>query len=249
MRRRIRRRLRSVLHRSRVERELDLELQFHLDMLAAQKARAGLPPAAAERAARQAFGAVAGIKDDVRDVWLGRRIEAAIEDVRYGVRTLRAAPGFAFAIILTIALAVGINTAIFCYRLCAAPAAPAVRCIGAAGRPAPRYRIAGPQHVLGRRARGLPQDSRSRHRWPSCTPCGSSSCPHRAGPASACRSASRPGSSRRITFRCSGCARRWGGCSPRPTTAPGRRRHCCSRTITGSARSTAIPRWSDASSR
>ena len=113
MPRRIRRRLRSVLHRSRVERELDLELQFHLDMLAAQKARAGLPPAAAERAARQAFGVVAGIKDDVRDVWLGRRIEAAIEDVRYGVRTLRAAPGFAFAIILTIALAVGINTAIF----------------------------------------------------------------------------------------------------------------------------------------
>ena len=49
----------------------------------------------------------------MRDVWLGRRIEAAIEDVRYGVRTLRAAPGFAFAIILTIALAVGINTAIF----------------------------------------------------------------------------------------------------------------------------------------
>src|SRR5918994_3878357 len=110
---RIRRRLRSVLHRTRVECELDLELQFHLDMLAAQKARAGLPPVAAQRAARQAFGSVAGIKDDVRDVWLGRRIDAAIEDLRYGVRTLRAAPGFAFAIVLTIALAVGINTAIF----------------------------------------------------------------------------------------------------------------------------------------
>ena len=113
MRRRIRRRLRSVLHRNRVERELDLELQFHLDMLAAQKARTGLPPAAAERAARQAFGGVAGIKDDVRDVWLGRRIEAVIEDVRYGLRALRAAPGFTFAIVLTIALAVGINTSIF----------------------------------------------------------------------------------------------------------------------------------------
>ena len=113
MRRRIRRRLRSVFQRTRVERELDLELQFHLDMLAAQKARAGLPPAVAARAARQAFGGVAGVKDDVRDVWLGRRIEAAIEDVRSGVRTLRAAPGFAFAVVLTIALAVGINTAIF----------------------------------------------------------------------------------------------------------------------------------------
>ena len=87
---RIRRRLRSVLHRTRVERELDLELQFHLDMLTAQHARAGLPPAAARRAARQAFGTVAGIKDDVRDVWLGGRIDAAMEDVRYGVRTLRA---------------------------------------------------------------------------------------------------------------------------------------------------------------
>ena len=92
---RIRRRLRSVLHRSRVERELDLELQFHLDMLAAQKARAGLPPAAARLAARHAFGTVDGIKDDVRDVWLGRRIDTALDDVRYGMRTLRAAPGFA----------------------------------------------------------------------------------------------------------------------------------------------------------
>ena len=113
MRRRIRRRLRSVFQRTRVERELELELQFHLDMLAAQKAHGGLPPAVAERAARQAFGGLAGVKDDVRDVWLGRRIEAAIEDVRYGIRTLRAARGFAFAVILTIALAVGINTAIF----------------------------------------------------------------------------------------------------------------------------------------
>jgi predicted permease len=110
---RVRRRLRSVLNRTRVERELDLELQFHLDMLAAQKARAGLPPAAAQRAARHDFGTVAGIKDDVRDVWLGRRIDAAIEDLRCGVRTLRAAPGFAFAMVLTIALAVGINAAIF----------------------------------------------------------------------------------------------------------------------------------------
>ena len=49
----------------------------------------------------------------MRDVWLGRRLDAAMEDVRYGLRTLRAAPGFAFAIVLTIALAVGINTAIF----------------------------------------------------------------------------------------------------------------------------------------
>ena len=55
--------------------------------------RAGLPPAAARRAAPTGFGTVAGVKDDVRDVWLGRRIDAALEDVRYGLRTLRRRPG------------------------------------------------------------------------------------------------------------------------------------------------------------
>ena len=110
---RLRKRLRSLLHRSRVEQELDLELQFHLDMLTAQQARAGLPPAAARRAAARAFGTVAGVKDDVRDVWLGQRIAAGLEDLRYGIRTLRAAPAFAAAIVVTIALAVGVNAAIF----------------------------------------------------------------------------------------------------------------------------------------
>jgi hypothetical protein len=88
---RIRKRLRTILHRARYERELDLELQFHVDMLTAQHLRSGLPPALARRAAMRAFGPVAAVKDDVRDTWLAGMVESAVQDVRYGGRTLATA--------------------------------------------------------------------------------------------------------------------------------------------------------------
>ena len=101
---RIRKRLRTIRHRARYERELDLELQFHLDMLTAQHLRSGLSPALARRAALRAFGPLAGVKDDVRDTWLARIVESALQDVRYGVRMLATAPAFALGMILTIAI-------------------------------------------------------------------------------------------------------------------------------------------------
>jgi len=110
---RIRKRLRTIRHRSRYERELDLELQFHLDMLTAQHLRSGLSPALARRAALRAFGPMAGVKDDVRDTWLARIVESALQDIRYGVRMLATAPAFALGMILTIAMAIGVNTSIF----------------------------------------------------------------------------------------------------------------------------------------
>jgi putative ABC transport system permease protein len=109
----LKQRLRSVIHRARFERELDIELQFHLDMLTAQNVARGMTPEAARRGALQVFGAVAGVKDDVRDTWLSRLVEAAVQDVRYGLRMPAAAPAFAVGVMLTIALAVGVNTAIF----------------------------------------------------------------------------------------------------------------------------------------
>src|SRR5687767_5064320 len=113
LRGRIRQRLRSMFQRARFKRDLDVELRFHLDMLTAQHVRAGLSPRAARRAALSAFGPVAGVKDDVRDTWLSRALEAAVQDGRHGLRTLAAAPAFAIGVIVTIGLAVGVNTSIF----------------------------------------------------------------------------------------------------------------------------------------
>ena len=106
-------RVRTIFRRGSMERELDVELQFHLDMLAAEYVRQGIPPDAARRSARQTFGGVESIKDNVRDAWLTRLVETIGQDVRYGLRGLRRQAGYALAVIVTMALGIGANTAIF----------------------------------------------------------------------------------------------------------------------------------------
>ena len=106
-------RVRTLFRRGAMERELDAELEFHLDMLAAEYVRQGAAPDVARRSARQLFGGVDSIKDDVRDAWLTRLVETVTQDVRYGLRGLRKQAGYAFAVIVTMALGIGANTAIF----------------------------------------------------------------------------------------------------------------------------------------
>jgi hypothetical protein len=94
-------RVRTIFRRASMERELDAELQFHLDMLTAEYVRQGAAPEAARRSAQQHFGGVEGIKDDVRDTWLTRLVETLGQDIRYGVRSLRKQAGYALAVVVT----------------------------------------------------------------------------------------------------------------------------------------------------
>lgn len=106
-------RLESLFDRPWRERELDAELKYHLDMLVEQNMQRGLSRSEARREALRVFGAVEAIKDDVRDRWLSRFFEVAWQDIRYGVRSLHRNPGFALLVIVTMALGIGANSAIF----------------------------------------------------------------------------------------------------------------------------------------
>ena len=106
-------RLRAVLRRGKAEEELDEELAFHIEMQARKHRAAGLSADDALERARLEFGNLQLVKEDARDVRGARPIEELFADLKYGWRGLRRAPGFSLAIILTIGLAVGLDTSVF----------------------------------------------------------------------------------------------------------------------------------------
>jgi predicted permease len=105
--------LSRLLRRNALEKELDRELQFHLDAAAADHVRAGLTPEDARRMARIQFGGPEQVKEATRDSRGTRWVEDFVSDARFAVRGMRRTPVFAAAAILTIAIGVGANTAVF----------------------------------------------------------------------------------------------------------------------------------------
>src|SRR5262245_105251 len=104
---------RNLMRRDRVDRELDDELRASVELLAAEKMRAGQSPDAARRAAFAELGGIESIKEQVRDVRTGASLDTLGQDIRYGLRLLRRYPLFSLTAALSLAIGVGANTAVF----------------------------------------------------------------------------------------------------------------------------------------
>ncbi|PYS71438.1 MAG: ABC transporter permease, partial [Acidobacteria bacterium] len=104
---------RNLFHKDQVEHEFTEELRTYLDMLTETKIRQGLTPGEARRNALVELGGVEQVHEKVREIRMGQFIETAWRDIRLGVRALLHSPVFSVVTVLSLALGIGANTAIF----------------------------------------------------------------------------------------------------------------------------------------
>ncbi|HEX7284315.1 MAG TPA: ABC transporter permease, partial [Vicinamibacterales bacterium] len=104
---------RNLRHRDRVDRELDDEVRAVFDILVDEKIKAGMTRDQARRAATLELGRVDALTQQVREERTGAWLDALIRDARYGARLLRANPGFTAVVVLSLAIGIGANSALF----------------------------------------------------------------------------------------------------------------------------------------
>ena len=109
------RRVLAYFRRNRLDDDLAEEIRLHLELRKQALIDSGVAPADADREARRQFGNVTAIRERTRDQWGGSSIDTLIQDVRYGFRMIRKAPGFSAVAIASLAVGIGASTVLFSF--------------------------------------------------------------------------------------------------------------------------------------